>query len=168
MNEHMAAYKKIVELLDVDNDTADKLNRCIDDPCAYYDENAEVYGERGVTSYTNDDMIIWLGIVDILIENGKMFEFDWKVELGDFIYGMQEINSNDTLEIDENDFDEDGDIIGWLEVLHSAWSDLGFVIAGMDIDSDSFCLLITAGDTFEKLVVEAEKTGHKIALAKDM
>lgn len=168
MNEHMSAYKKIVELLDVDNDTADKLNRCIDDPHAYYDENSEVYGERWVTSYTNDDMIIWLGIVDILIEKGKMFEFDWKVELEDFIYGMQEINNNEELEIDENDFDEDGDIIEWLKVLYNAWSDLGFVIAGMDIDSDSFCLLITTRDTFEKLVAEAEKTGHKIALAQDM
>ena len=158
MSEHTAAYKKMTELLDVDHATAEKLNRCIDDPRTYYAENAEAYGERWVTSYTDDDRIIWLGIVDILIEDGKMSEFDYSVELGDFIYGMREINRKDVLVIDEDGFDEDADITEWLKVLYNAWSELGFVIAGMDIDSDSYCVFISAESVIDELVIEAGKT----------
>ena len=166
-NEHIIAYQKMIELLDVDGDTTDQLNRCINDPRAYYEETAENYQERDVDSDADDDTIIWLGIVDILIEQGKMFEFDYSVELEDFIYGIQEINEND-LVFDENHLDEDSDIVGWFQVLYNEWSSLGVVIAGMDIDSDSYCVLIITRDAFDALVIEAEKTGHKIALAQDL
>lgn len=166
-NEYGTAYKRMVELFDVDADTAAKLNSCIDDPRAYYDENAEIYKERGVASDTDEDIIIWLGIVDILIEQGKLFEFDYSVECEDFIYGINEINNYD-LAMEENCLDEDADITEWLEILHNEWVQSGFVIAGMDIDSDSYPIFIISKDVFDKLVIEAEKTGHKIVLAQDM
>ncbi|MDE6627671.1 MAG: hypothetical protein K2K56_15085 [Lachnospiraceae bacterium] len=167
LNEQIIAYKKMIELLDVDADTAAKLNSCINDPHSYYEENAETYNERGVASNTDDDTIIWLGIVDILIEQGKMFEFDYSVELEDFIYGIQEINNNN-LVFDEDRLDEDSDITEWLKILSDEWMISGYIIAGMDIDSDSYCVFITIRNAFDKLVVEAEKTGHKIVLAQDM
>ena len=166
-NESITAYKRMIELFDVDADTATKLNSCIDDPRAYYDENAEIYEERGVASDTDDDTIIWLGIVDILIEQGKLFEFDYSVECEDFIYGINEIIIDD-LTFDQDSLDEDADITEWLEVLHNEWVQSGFVIAGMDIDSDSYPVFIIFKDVFDKLVIEAEKAGHKIVLAKDM
>lgn len=168
MNEHMTSYKKMVELLNVDDDTAARLNRCISDPRTYYDDHAELYAERCISSDADDDTIIWIGIVDALIEQGIMFEFDFKVELDDFVYGMQEINSNDALIIDEDSFDEDADITEWLKGLYHAWSGQGFVIAGMDIDSDSYCVLITGESVFDRIVTEAGKTGHTIALAQDL
>lgn len=166
-NEYGAAYKRMIELLDVDADTAAKLNSCIDDPHAYYDENAEIYDERGVASDTDEDTIIWLGIVDILIEQGKLFEFDYSVECEDFIYGINEINYYD-LTFDQDSMDKDANITEWLEVLHNEWVQSGFVIAGMDIDSDSYPVFIISKDVFDKLVIEAEKAGHKIVLAQDM
>lgn len=165
--DNTIAYQKIIELLDVDEDTADKLNHCIHDPRAYYEENAENYYERGVDSNTDDDTIIWLGIVDILIEQGKMFEFDYSVELEDFLYGIREINKDD-LAYDEDHLGEDSDIVEWFQALYDEWSSRGVVIAGMDIDSDSYCVVLTTQDAFDMLVTEAEKTGHKIALAQDL
>lgn len=167
LKEHVNAYKRIIELLNVDADTTDKLNSCITNPHTYYDKNTEIYHERGVTSGTDDDTIIWLGIVDTLIQQGKMFEFDYKVELEDFIYGINEINNND-ISFDENILDEDSDITDWSKVLYNEWIELGFVLAGMDIESDSYCVFITTQNVFDKLVIEAEKTGHRIALVQDM
>ena len=167
VNEQITAYKKIIELLDVDADIADKLNSCINAPHVYYEENAEAYLDRGIASNTDDDTIIWIGIVDILIEQGKMFEFDYKVELEDFSYGIQEINNNNLI-FDEDCLDEDSDITEWLKILSDEWMKSGYIIAGMDIDSDSYCAFITTRNAFDKLVIEAEKTGHKIALAQDM
>lgn len=167
LNEQITAYKYMIELLDVDADTAHKLNRCINTPHAFYEEHAERYDERGIFSDMDNDTIIWLGIVDTLIEQGKMFEFDYSVELEDFIYGMQEINYNH-LALDEDGLDEDSDITKWLKIISHEWLKSGYIIAGMDIDSDSYCVFITTSNAFDKLVMEAEKTGHKIALAQDM
>lgn len=165
--ENIIAYQKIIELLDVDVDTAERLNHCIHDPRAYYEENAENYYERSLDSDTDDDTIIWLGIVDSLIEQGKMFEFDYSIELEDFIYGIREINK-DNLAFDEDHLEEDSDIVEWFQTLYNEWSSMGIVIAGMDIDSDSYCVVITTQDAFDMLVTEAEKTGHKIALAQNL
>lgn len=167
LKKHINAYKRIIELFDVDADTTDILNSCIIDPRTYYDANTEIYNERSVTSGTDDDTIIWLGIVDILIKQGKMFEFDYKVELEDFIYGINEINNN-YVSFDENSLDEDSDITDWSKALYNEWIELGYVLAGMDIDSDSYCVFITTKNVFDKLVIEAEKTGHRIALVQDM
>lgn len=166
-NEHEAPYKEMIELLDVGADAAEKLNRCVDAPRSYYDENAEGYDERGVGADADDDTIIWLGMVDILIEQGKMFEFDYSVELEDFIYGIRQIN-RDSLAVDEETLDEDADITQWLETLNTAWMESGVVMAGMDIDSDSYCVCMITRDVFEKIAVLAEKTGHRIALAQEL
>ncbi|MCM1543324.1 MAG: hypothetical protein NC121_18985 [Blautia sp.] len=168
MGEQMTAYKNMVGLLDVDTDTADRLNSCISDPRTYYEEHEGLYAERGMYSKADDDTVIWLGMVDILIEQGLMFEFDWKAELEDFLYGMEQIIPGDTLTLDGECFDEDADITQWLKALHDPWMEQGYVIAGMDIDSDSYCVMITARDAFDRLAAEAGKTGHRIALAQDM
>lgn len=164
----IAAYEKMVELFDVDAQTREKLMYCIHDSQAYYNDNAEAYNERGVASNTDDDTIIWLGIVDILMAQGKLFEFDYSVELEDFLYGIRKIKNNDALVIDEDCLDEDSDITEWLGIIGNEWEKAGYVVAGMDIASDSYCVFIAAKDAFDKLVTEAEKTGHKIVLAQDM
>lgn len=167
-NSQAEAYQNMVELLAVDADTAEKLNELFQHPQEYYDANAASYEERGVDSGADDDTIIWLGIVDVLIAQGKMYEFDYSVELEDFVYGIKEITVNDTLSFDESCLDEDSDITEWLEMLYNEWIVSGVVVAGMDIDSDSYCVFITGQDTFDRLVSAAEKTGHTIALAHDM
>lgn len=168
MDEHMTAYQKMVELLDTDEETTSRLNGCIRAPRTYYEDHAELYAERSVSSDADDDTVIWIGMVDILIEQGLAFEFDWKAELEDFIYGMQEINGNDVLAMDEECFDEDGDITEWLKALHDPWMEQGYVIAGLDICSDSYCVMIVSEDIFDSLAAEAGRTGHRIMLAQDM
>ncbi len=96
-----------------------------------------------------------------------MFEFDYSVELEDFIYGIRQIN-RDSLAVDEEALDEDADITQWLETLNTAWMESGVVIAGMDIDSDSYCVCMITRDVFEKIIFLAEKTGHRIALAQEL
>lgn len=161
-------YRNIVDLFDVDTDTRTVLEQCIENPSGFYQEHADQYEERGLEDSADNDTIIWLGMVDAFIETGKLFEFDYSVELEDFIYGMSEIIPENSLHIDENQLDEDSDITEWTKILSEQWSDEGYVIAAMDIDSDSYCIFIPTREIFDKLVVEAEKTGHRIDLAQNM
>ena len=161
-------YRNIVDLFDVDMNTRALLEQCIENPGGFYQEHVEQYEERGMEDSADDDTIIWLGMVDVFMEAGKLFEFDYNVELDDFIYGMCEIIPGNSLRIDENQLDEDSDITEWTKILSRHWSSEGYVIAAMDIDSDSYCVFIPTREIFDKLVVEAEKTGHRIDLAQNL
>lgn len=167
-DSNVSNYRNIIDLFEVDVDTRTLLEQCIKNPGGFYQEYADQYEERGLEDSADDDTIIWLGMVDSFIEAGKLFEFDYSVELDDFIYGMGEIIPGNSLRIDENQLDGDSDITEWSKFLSEQWSDEGYVIAAMDIDSDSYCIFISARETFDKLVMEAEKTGHRIDLAQNM
>lgn len=51
---------------------------------------------------------------------------------------------------DEDCFDKNSDIIEWLKILSDEWMKSGYMIAGMDIDSDSYCVFIT-GSGYPKI-----------------
>ncbi|MDE6568053.1 MAG: hypothetical protein K2K70_10035 [Lachnospiraceae bacterium] len=167
-DSNISHYRTIVDLFEVDVDTRTLLEQCIENPSGFYQEHADQYEERGLEESDDDDTIIWLGMMDAFIEAGKLFEFDYNVELDDFIYGMGEIIPGNSLRIDENQLDEDSDITEWTKILSEQWSDEDYVIAAMDIDSDSYCIFIPTREVFDKLVMEAEKTGHRIDLAQNL
>lgn len=167
-DSNISHYRTIIDLFEVDADTRTLLEQCIKSPDHFHQEYVDQYEERGLEDSDDDDTIIWLGMVDAFIEAGKLFEFDYSVERDDFVYGMHEIIPGNNLHIDENQLDEDSDITEWTKILSEQWSEEGYVIAAMDIDSDSYCIFISVRETFDKLVMEAEKTGHRIDLAQNM
>lgn len=162
------AYKNIIDLFDLDRKTTDVLMECIDDPHNFYNQNNERYKERNIEEDDGDDLLIWIGIVDTLMEKEKLFEFDCSVDLDTFVYGMNILCSGTGLTIDVSLFDANEDIIKWTKALTDNFREKGYVVAAMDIDSDSYCTILVPVDRFEKMALEASNAGHRIDLAQNM
>lgn len=161
-------YENIIDLFTLDQNTTDLLKKCVCNPHDFYHKNIVKYEERDIEEDDGEQELIWIGIVDTLIEKDMLFEFDWKVDLDTFLYGMKILCAKTGLTITEELLDENKDIREWARILTNNFKEKGYVVAAMDIDSDSYCTIVVPVDKFEKLVLEAEKAGHRIDLAQNM
>lgn len=120
--------------------------------------------ERGVTSADDLELVQWLGLVDILEEHGWVCERDWKDELEDFSYFVQNLHGFQQLglELDPDWLDEDEDIPAWCGILTEKWSAQGVRMAAIDIDSDSYVLFPVSSARFAGLQKLAEGIGQHI------
>lgn len=167
-SEKIEAYRNIVKLIDTKDVVGERLNRCFNDPKAYFNEYRDNYDDRCMDEDEDNDTIIWIGMVDAFQDNGLLVEMDWKVELEDFVYCIKSIIGDKSLPIEETWFNDEGDITQWAAILNEKWDAAGYVLADMDIDSDSYCVFITDRQSYEKLVTEAESAGHRIDLTQNM
>ena len=115
-------------------------------------------------------VVQWLGMVDILIKNNYVCERDYKDELEDFLYFVQElkgIKSND-LTLEEDWFEENADITDWCSIIDSKWASEGMCIAAIDIDSDSYVIFPCKINVLQNLQEYAEETEFGIERACEM
>ena len=140
------------------------ITACTGDPAAWFQTHENRYMERGVTSADDLELVQWLGLVDILEEHGWVCERDWKDELEDFSYFVQNLHGFQKLglELDPDWLDEDGDISEWCGVLAEQWSAQGVRMAAIDIDSDSYVLFPAAAPQLAQLQGLAGEAGHRI------
>ena len=152
-----------------DNQTAiSKLARCFDSPKTYFDENAERYDERCIEADEEKDKIVWIAIVDELIESGDVIELDWKEGFEEFIAQMKNLADNNNLDLQENRFNKGGNILAWCEILDEEWNSQGFCVGAMDIDSDSFVMFVCRRETLENLMGLGKKVNQRFDFAKNM
>ena len=140
------------------------ITACTGDPAAWFQTHEDRYRERGVTSADDLELVQWLGLVDILEEHGWVCERDWKDELEDFSYFVQNLHGFQKLglELDPDWLDEDGDISEWCGVLAEQWSAQGVRMAAIDIDSDSYVLFPASAGQLAALQTLAEEIGQDI------
>ena len=141
---------------------------CTSDPAGYFAAHQERYEERGVDAPDDLGLVQWLGLVDILEEHGWVCERDWKDELEDFSYFVQNLHGFQQLglELDPDWLDEDEDISAWCGVLTEKWE--GVCVAAIDIDSDSYVLFPTSTAQLADLQRLAGEIGHRIDAAERM
>ena len=144
------------------------VTSCAENPQGWFESHREQYSQRCVMSSEDTDLVQWLGLVDILEEHGWVCERDWKDELEDFSYFVQNLRSFSALnlELDPDWFDEDEDIPAWCGVLTEKWE--GACVAAIDIDSDSYVLFLTSAAHFADLQRLAGEIGHRIDAAERM
>lgn len=120
------------------------ITACTEDPADWFTSHQDRYRERCILSSDDPELIQWLGLVDILEEHGWVCERDWKDELEDFSYFVQNLHGFQKLglELDPDWLDEDEDISAWCGVLTEKWE--GVCVAAIDIDSDSYVLFPTS------------------------
>ena len=140
------------------------ISACTSDPAAWFQAHEDRYMERGVTSADDLELVQWLGLVDILEEHGWVCERDWKDELEDFSYFVQNLHGFQQLglELDPDWLDEDEDIPAWCGILTEKWSAQGVRMAAIDIDSDSYVLFPVSSTRFAGLQKLAEGIGQHI------
>ena len=115
----------------------------------------------------------------ILIMHGKnsmkkAFDFDWKTRKDVFIPVLKELIVNMNLDIDLCKLDElDRNILGqdeaipqWGAQINSMWTD--YILAGMDVGSDSYVVLILTREDFAKAKELARGILQRIALLEEM
>lgn len=112
----------------------------------------------------------WWNLYEKLVSKGCAVELDCKCELEDFIYFVQKLIHNKSLDTSENltidpaALDEDQVIMDWCAGLNSTWAN--YTLAGMDIGTDSFVLIILSNEEFKIAQELAKELLHRIDVAE--
>ena len=97
-----------------------------------------------------------------------VIELDWKTDKDEFLYQLTPLATKQTLDLEENWFDEGDDIPTWCKILDERWAGHDFCLACMDINSDSYVLFICKRDILEKLVTLSHTINQRFGHAKNM
>ena len=86
----------------------------------------------------------------------------WKCELEDFLWAMEQIKTYPLIsdEISSITFDENCDILEWGRRVNEAVGKAR--LCWVDIDSDSYELIIVTTEALEKIASLAPKTGYSV------
>lgn len=112
----------------------------------------------------------WWNLYEKLDSKGYAVELSHKCELEDFIYYVQKLICNKSLDtgedltIDLSALDEDQVIMDWCADLNSKWAN--YTLAGMDIGTDSFVLMVLSNDEFKTAKKLAKELLHRIDVAE--
>ena len=139
------------------------ITACTEDPAGWFASHHERYEERSVDSPDDPDLVQWLGLVDILEEHGWVCDRDWKAELEDFLFFLQNLKGYQALQLT---LDPDWFIPAWCGILSEKWE--GVCVAAIDIDSDCYVLFPTAFPQLAQLQKLAEEIGHRIVAVERM
>lgn len=141
-------------ITDNDSEVVSKLRECANDPWAYAEKNTSRYLQRGVVvsdRAANDiDDICWIGMIDELEENGYLFPCDYSEEVENIIWGLSQLKNYSLIESYTDDFeaDDDDDAEAFVHKLNSTLKDA--CICMIDIDSDSYELIIASLDVYKR------------------
>ena len=114
----------------------------------------------------------WWNFYEELVSKGYAVELDCKCELEDFIYYVQKLICNKSLDTSENltidtaVLDEDQVIMDWCADLNSKWEN--YTLAGMDIGTDSFVLMVLSNEEFKIAKELAKELLHRIDVAEHL
>lgn len=155
-----------------DKKVVEQVVLCGADIEKYFADNRVQYEQRGIEDFEEkeENTLCWLGMVDILEQNGYVCERDWKDEKEDFISFVSELNGvkEHNLTIEDEWFDEDGYVAEWASVIDEKWMAYGMCLASIDIGGDCYVLFACKLSELESLKELSEKAGFRIDFAKNM
>ena len=114
--------------------------------------------------------VSWWNLYEKLVSKGYAVELSYKCELEDFIYYVQMLIRNKSLDagedlvVDTAAFDDSQCIMDWSAQLNSTWKNHKLV--GMDIGTDSFVLMVLSNEDFETAQELAKELLHRIDVAE--
>lgn len=116
----------------------------------------------------------WEELYEEVLQTKRAFDFDWKTRKDVFIPVLKELIVNMNLdidlckldELDRNILDQDEAIPQWGAQINSMWTD--YILAGMDVGSDSYVVLILTREDFAKVKELARGILQRIALLEEM
>ena len=112
----------------------------------------------------------WWNFYEELLSKGYAVELDCKCELEDFIYHVQKLIRNKSLDagedlvVDTVTLDEEQCITDWSTDLNSTWKN--YKLVDMDIGTDSFVLIVLSNEEFKTAQELAKELLHRIDVAE--
>ena len=112
----------------------------------------------------------WWNLYEKLQSKGRAVELSLKIELEDFLYHVQKLIRNKSLDTSENltidtaGLDEDQCIMDWCADLNSTWAN--YKLVDMDIGTDSFVLMVLSNEEFKTAQELAKALLHRIDVAE--
>ena len=112
----------------------------------------------------------WWNLYEKLQSKGRAVELSLKIELEDFLYHVQKLIRNKSLDTSENltidtaELDEDQCIIDWCAHINATWKTHKLV--DMDIGTDSFVLMVLSHEEFKTAQELAKELLHRIDVAE--
>ena len=112
----------------------------------------------------------WWNLYEKLQSKGRAVEISLKIELEDFLYHVQKLIRNKSLDTSENltidtsAFDDSQCIGDWCAYFNSTWKNQKLV--GMDIGTDSLVLMVLSNEEFKRAQELAKELLHRIDVAE--
>ena len=112
----------------------------------------------------------WWNLYEKLQSKGLAVELSLKIELEDFLYHVQKLIRNKSLDTSENltidtaGLDEDKCIMDWCAHINATWKTHKLV--DMDIGTDSFVLMVLSHEEFKTAQELAKELLHRIDVAE--
>ena len=112
----------------------------------------------------------WWNLYEKLQSKGRAVEISLKIELEDFLYHVQKLIRNKSLDTSENltidtsAFDDSQCIGDWCAYFNSTWKNQKLV--GMDIGTDSLVLMVLSNEEFKTAQELAKELLHRIDVAE--
>ena len=112
----------------------------------------------------------WWNLYEKLQSKGRAVELSLKIELEDFLYHVQKLIRNKSLDTSENliidtaGLDEEQCIMDWCAHFNSTWKTHKLV--DMDIGIDSFVLMVLSNEEFKTAQELAKELLHRIDVAE--
>ena len=112
----------------------------------------------------------WWNLYEKLVSKGYAVELDYKCELEDFIYYVQKLIHNKSLDTSENltidtaGLDEEQCIMDWCAHINATWKTHKLV--DMDIGTDSFVHMVLSNEEFKTAQELAKELLHRIDVAE--
>ena len=112
----------------------------------------------------------WWNFYEKLVSKGYAVELSHKCELEDFIYCVQKLIHNKSLDTSENltidtaGLDEEQCIMDWCAHINATWKTHKLV--DMDIGTDSFVLMVLSNEEFKTAQELAKELLHRIDVAE--
>lgn len=108
----------------------------------------------------------WEALYEELLQRERALELDWKSDRETFLDAVQKLTTGMELPLDETMLDESESIPVWSGVLNNSWS--MHVLAAMDMNSDSYVLLVLTNADFARARELAKGLLLRIARAEEM
>lgn len=112
----------------------------------------------------------WWNFYEKLVSKGRAVELSLKIELEDFLYHVQKLIRNKSLDTSENltidtaGLDEEQCIMDWCAHINATWKTHKLV--DMDIGTDTFVLMVLSNEEFKTAQELAKELLHRIDVAE--
>ena len=112
----------------------------------------------------------WWNLYEKLQSKGRAVELSLKIELEDFLYHVQKLIRNKSLDTSENltidtaGLDEEQCIMDWCAHINATWKTHKLV--DMDIGTDTFVLMVISNEEFKTAQELAKELLHRIDVAE--